>query len=82
MWDNCDPQRINLDSTFEWIRSKFKLTMCIQGVDFIVEGIEYKLFENLCMNKESNILLLLHIDFNNILIGEFPESTHFLRKES
>ena len=44
MWDNYEPQRINLDSTFEWIRKKFKLTMCIQGVYFIVEGIENELF--------------------------------------
>ena len=73
MWDNYEQQRINLDSKFEWIRSKFKLTMWIQGVDFIVEGIEYKIFENLSVNKESNIFIPLHIDFDNSLIGEFPK---------
>ena len=44
MWDNYKPQKINLETTYSWIRNKFELMMRIKGADFIVEGDEYKLF--------------------------------------
>ena len=52
MRDNYEPQKITLDNTLTWIRNKFELTMYMKRVDFIAEGIEYKLFEDLTFDKE------------------------------
>ena len=47
MWDNTQPEPINLRNTAPCVRNKFEITMMIQGNNNIIEGEEYKLFENL-----------------------------------
>ena len=47
MWDNTQPKLINLNNTASWIRNKFEIVMMIQGNDIVIEGKEYKIFENL-----------------------------------
>ena len=78
MWDNYKPQKINLETTYSWIRKKIELTMRIKGADFIEEGDEYKLFEDLCVDKESKIFIPIHLGLDNCLINEYPKSTYFI----
>ena len=78
MWDNYEPQKITLDNTLTWIRNEFELTMQMKGVDFIVEGIEYKLFED----KEGKIFLPQHVVLDNSLMDEYPKPTYFLSPDS
>ena len=68
MWDNYEPQKINLNDTFPWIRCKFELTMHMKGINFIVEGTEYKLFEDLYVNKES--IIFYHNMLSSIIVWE------------
>ena len=72
MWDNYKPQKINLNDTFPWIRCKFELTMQMKGINFIVEVTEFKLFEDLDVNKESIIFILNHIELDNNLTNKYP----------
>ena len=51
----------------------------MKGINFIVEGTEYKLFEDLYVIKESIIYIPHHIKLDNSLKNEYPKLTYFLK---
>ena len=51
----------------------------MKGINFIVEGIEYKLFEDLYVNKESIVSTPHNIKLDNSLKNEYPKLIYFLK---
>ena len=82
MWDNSQPEPINLRNTAPWVRNKFEITMMIQGNNNIIEGEEYKLFENLWVGLNNKMFTPFPIELNNSLINKISKTKYFINYEN
>ena len=80
MYDNYNPKLINVLHTLPWIKTKFEMVMQIKNYWNVMEGEEYKLFEDLCVDRNWRMFIPLPIEFDNKLIMESPKSNYFLFK--
>ena len=82
MWDNTQPEPINLRNTAPWVRNKFEITMIIQGNNNIIEGEEFKLFENLWVGLNNKMFTPFPIELNNSLIYKIQKAKYFINYEN
>ena len=80
MYDNYTPQIINVQHTLPWIKTKFEMAMQIKNNWNILEGEEYKLFEDLWVDRDWRMFIPLPIEFDNKLIMEMQKSNYLLIK--
>ena len=52
--------------------------MIVKGVEQIVEGEEYKLFEDLCFDRETKWFIPFPIGFDGSLMNQIPRSARLL----
>ena len=80
MYDNYTPQIINVQHTLPWIKTKFEMAMQIKNNWNILEGEEYKLLEDLCVDRDWRMFIPLPIEFDDKLIMEMQKSNYLLIK--
>lgn len=80
-WDRETPREIDLKNTKNWIQSKFELVMHIKKVSKVIEGEEYKLFEQLMTPSDSLLHLPIPLGFENDLITQTDKSQRMIPKE-
>ena len=54
--------------------------MIVKGVEQIIEGEEYKLFEDLYFDQETNRFIPFPIGFDGSLMNQIPRSARLLSK--
>ena len=81
MWDNTQPKLINLNNTASWIRNKIEIVMMIKGNDIVIEGEEYKIFENLWIGLKNKIFIPFPIELDNSPLYKIPKSKKFINDE-
>ena len=77
MWDSYQPSVLGLEGVKNWIKCKFELAIIVKGFEQIVEGEEYKLLEDLCVDQETK-WSSLPIGFDGSLMNQILRSAHFL----